>query len=121
MAEKASLLMLTAERFLPSHIKTPEVRGRALELFENGWGYKRVASTLGLKASTVRDWGRQWRRGQFSAKLSSNQYRYTDAAASRVMEWYEAGVDINAIARGSGLPVEVCMHLIQMWERRNRR
>ncbi len=44
-------------------------RDRALKLFEEGFGYKRVATQLNLSIYTVRDWHRLYRSGFFEAKI----------------------------------------------------
>ncbi len=49
------------------------VRIRAIHCFEQGWGYKKTATELKIPASTVRDWKRAWKLGQFRP---SPYYRY---------------------------------------------
>ena len=38
-----------------------DVRRHAARLFEAGWGYKAVATELGIKQQTARDWSYSWR------------------------------------------------------------
>lgn len=43
----------------------PEVKRRALELFNMGCGYKRTSFVLGIPAYTVRDWNRRYKENRF--------------------------------------------------------
>lgn len=53
-----------------------ELKQKALELFQQGLGYKVAASMLGLISNTVRDWHLFYRSGDTS--WVNSQYRKTD-------------------------------------------
>lgn len=57
----------------PGHPRCPDhFRSEAIELFEQGLGYKATAAKLNLHVSTVRDWKRMWKAGVFT---ESTKYR----------------------------------------------
>lgn len=61
------------------------IRCQARDLFESGFGYKAVSSTLGLPQATVRDWKRQWRKGTFL----KDRPTYAEALAQVMNEFNE--------------------------------
>lgn len=44
-------------------VYAPEIRQRAEEMFQQGYGYKKTAAVMGIPALTVRDWRRKWAKG----------------------------------------------------------
>ncbi len=95
------------ERIRPAFATTAQ-RRHALKLFERGLGYKAVAEILGLAPSTVRDWGRAFKRGKFRVELNTNQLRYTDATKVRVVALREDGLSWREISRQTGVNVSTC-------------
>lgn len=44
-----------------SRFEFSQLHKKAIELFEQGYGYKATATLLGVNPNTVRDWARNWR------------------------------------------------------------
>lgn len=96
-----------APRVRPGYA-TETQRRVALKLFKQGLGYKAVSTILGLSASTVRDWGRAYKKGQFKVELSANQFRYTDAAKARVQALRERGLTWREVSELTGVNISTC-------------
>lgn len=67
-------------------------RQKALAFFEEGVGYVRVASSLGLSKYTVRDWYRLVKRGKFKAETSENQRRYSEQTKQEALRLKAEGM-----------------------------
>ena len=92
-------------------------RRKALKLFERGLGYKAVAEILGLAPSTVRDWGRAFKKGRFSVELHANQMRYPEAVKVQVMALRQSGLSWREISRRTGVNVSTCRSWMPAGER----
>ena len=78
----------------------PEKRQAAAHCFENGLGYKRTASLIGVTESTVRDWKRLWKANHFTL---APQFQYKGKLSveeqKRILELRLNGQNIGAIAK----------------------
>lgn len=101
------------ERTLPASFATEDVRHRARVLFEQGYGYKTVARVVGVSMHTVRDWGRQFKRGLFRESFSASLSRYGSDAHELVWQCHREGLSLRQIARRTGIPVSTCWSWIQ--------
>lgn len=94
-------------------IKTTALTGRtkslrrhyreiALQLFEEGMGYKRVASHLNLSMHTVRDWHRLYRCGSFEPKIrepgNSPANVIDKETKEQIKRDYEGGATIGCLS-----------------------
>lgn len=96
-----------AERVRPDY--APEAKRRsALKLFREGFGYKAVATILGLSTNTVRDWGRAYKKGEFRVELSANQFRYTEETKVRVHALRERGLSWKEVSALTGVNISTC-------------
>ena len=86
----------------PENDSRVPIRARALQLFERGWGYKGVASELGIPAYTVRDWARQYRKGEF--KVIPTRRRYSEAVRQEVKRLHDEGFLTGQIAAALNMP-----------------
>lgn len=64
--------------YLKSIEERQNLRAKALSLFYKGYGYKKIASALGVPSSTTREWVQEMKAGVFEptfhkTQLSSNQ------------------------------------------------
>lgn len=89
----------------PAGYPSLQKRRDALELFELGLGYTRVAQILDLNAETVRDWSRRWQAGTFSEELPKNQYRYPQELKERCIRMRMEGTPWSRISRETGVSV----------------
>lgn len=96
------------ERIRPTTFASTAQRRHALKLFERGLGYKAVAEILGLSPSTVRDWGRAFKKGKFRVEINVNQLRYTDATKVRVVALRKEGLSWREISRQTGVNASTC-------------
>lgn len=101
----------SAQRELPKNVHSEDVRREAMELFEKGAGYKLTARKLGIKASTVRDWARQWRNGAFSIQLGLGVYHITDASRQRIRELRAQGLSLAEVSRLTGVTRTTCRRI----------
>lgn len=95
----------------PQGAHPEKVRRAAMRLFEKGAGYKLTARKLGIKASTVRDWARQWRKGTFSVKPAAKVYRITDRFRQTICELRAQGVSWVEISRRTGISRTTCRRI----------
>lgn len=81
-------------------------REKALKLFEEGWGYKRVATQLNLSMFTVRDWHRLYRGGSFETELrnpgKSPANVIDEETKALIRNDYNAGETISSLAMKYG-------------------
>lgn len=85
-----------------------EKRQQAVLLFQQHLGYKRVAAKLGLSPYTVRDWSRQWKKGQFSTKASHKLYEYSLAFKLEVVRLRLKGYSWRKIQEDTGISPATC-------------
>lgn len=110
----AQALIITQQNAAPKPSRTrpnfaSEIKRKAaLELFQEGFGYKRTAAALGLPTNTVRDWARAWRKGRFHIRLNANQYRYSAKTKLLVLDMRRRGLPWREIAESTGVPTSTC-------------
>lgn len=80
-----------------------EVREKALRLFEEGLGPRRVAAALGLSLNTVKSWKRRFNQGSFTVELSPNQYRWTEADKRLAVALRRTGLSWRQLAERTGI------------------
>lgn len=83
-------------------------RKAAKILFDKGFGYKLVAKVLSLSPNTVRDWGREYKRGVFSDQPSTMRCRYSQKVKERVRELRAQGLSWQQISAETGVNVSTC-------------
>lgn len=101
-------------REVPATHASERQRKAAKILFDKGFGYKLVSKILDLSPNTVRDWGREYRRGEFCVKLSSNQYRYSQEVKDCVRSLRAQGLSWKQISDKTGINRSTC----RSWVRR---
>ncbi len=81
-------------------------RARAAQLFEAGWGYKAVASELGIRRETMRDWSYSWRAigtESFCSQERSRAFYPKETKRSAVMDRLN-GVSVADVMERYGIP-----------------
>ena len=104
------------ERTRPANCFSPEIRKKARRLFAKGYGYKFVAKELGISQNTTRDWGRKFKKGEFTKEISLHLYRYGDEAKNNVWALHNRGMSLRAISMETGIPVSTCWKWISKRE-----
>ena len=94
-------------------------RQKALALFEEGVGYVRVASFLGLSKYTVRDWYHLFKRGKFKAALSDNQLLYSEQTKKEALQLRASGMSWPEFERRTGISRGTCQHWIRQAKLKN--
>lgn len=92
----------------PSKGSIEQQRKAAKILFDKGFGYKLVAKVLSLSPNTVRDWGREYKRGVFSDQPSTMRCRYSQKVKERVRELRAQGLSWQQISAETGVNVSTC-------------
>lgn len=85
-----------------------ELRAQAVKLFQAGLGYKSVAARLGIATSTVRDWGRAYRKGTFTIKPKRADAQHTDAERLQVLKLRAQGLSWKQIEELTGIHAATC-------------
>lgn len=80
-----------------------EIKQRALELFKQRLGYKAVATKLGLKRPTVKNWHIRFRGGDCSWSESLYVKSNEDTLRKAVAEYLSSGAGYEAIAIKYGI------------------
>lgn len=101
------------ERTLSPKAADALVRQKALEMFQEGLGYVRVASSLGLSKYTVRDWHRLFVRGKFKAELSDNQHHYSSQTKKEALLLRASGMTWPEFERRTGISRGTCLKWIR--------
>lgn len=102
-------------RFLPDRIIPVKKRKYAAELFEKGFGYKRVAGILELSAYTVRDWFQLWKQGRFAVHVSKKLYTYTEDFKREVVRLRLSGKSWSQLRRETGVSSVTCKKWIEQF------
>ena len=92
------------ERKVPSGWAGTEVRRKAAELFEAGFGHIIAARRLGLPKSTVREWRREFLRGRFHVERSPNVAVYSDEIREKAVRLRLSGKTWREITEETGVP-----------------
>lgn len=75
-----------------SRFEFSQLHKKAIELFEQGYGYKATSTLLGVNSNTVRDWARNWRINvDYNAKG-------TPEHKAKAVALREAGASLMAIS-----------------------
>lgn len=104
------------KRERPASYAPESVRKQALQLFEQGYGYKHVSDELGLSIHTVRDWSRAFKRGEFRVRIRKNQYRYDEEVKARVIELRRQGWTWKRIAAETGVNLSTCRYWYSLYQ-----
>lgn len=80
-----------------------QLRRQALDLFQRDYGYRKVASLLGISVYTVREWARAYRKGEFTAEPSRRFYSAEEQV--RIAAMSKSGRQPAEIARLLQIPV----------------
>ena len=83
------------EKTIPPQVYGSDIRAKARKLFEQGAGYKKVARMLGISPQTVRDWGRAFKKGEFTDAVPRQACRYDDAARATVFQMWSEGMSLR--------------------------
>ena len=81
------------------------LRQRALDLFNEGCGYKRVATILNLSAYTVRDWLKEYEVGIFKPegqKVGRPEKVLSKEFGDTITQEHRSGVSVNELSRKYG-------------------
>ena len=105
--------IIRIERTLPQKVAAARARPKALEMFQEGVGYVRVASSLGLSKYTVRDWHRLFVRGKFKAELSDNQRLYSEQTKKEALLLRASGITWPEFERRTGISRGTCLNWIR--------
>ena len=105
--------IIRIERTLSQKVADARVRQKALEMFQEGVGYVRVASSLGLSKYTVRDWHRLFVRGKFKAELSDNQRLYSEQTKKEALLLRASGITWPEFERRTGISRGTCLNWIR--------
>ena len=92
-----------------------QLRRQALDLFQRDYGYRKVASLLGISVYTVREWARAYRKGEFTAEPSRRFYSTEEQV--RIAAMSKSGMQPAEIARLLQIPVRSVRSILA----RNRR
>ncbi len=85
-------------------------------LFERGFGYRSVANLLGLSEYTVRDWSRQYKKGEFVPKLSRRYYRYPESVKKLVVDLRKEGRTWKQIGEQTGVNCTTARAWVEQWD-----
>lgn len=110
------VLLSAPLRARPANHPSEQKRKAAQILFDKGFGYRLVAKALNLSPNTVRDWGRNYRRGKFRAKPCINQYRYSQEVRDCVRSLREQGLSWKQISQKTGVNPSTCRAWIKHQE-----
>lgn len=102
--------IIRIERTLSQKVADAHIRQKALEMFQEGLGYVRVASSLGLSKYTVRDWHRLFVRGKFKAELSDNQRLYSEQTKKEALQLRASGMSWPEFERRTGISRGTCLN-----------
>lgn len=105
--------LIRVERSLSQKVADAHVRQKALEMFQEGFGYVRVASSLSLSKYTVRDWHRLFVRGKFKAELSDNQRLYSEQTKKEALQLRASGMSWPEFERRTGISRGTCLNWIR--------
>jgi len=90
-------------------VLSDHLRQKAVALFEQGFGYKACAGTLGISVYTARDWLHEYRSGRLVSRETASrtgQGRRREPAAGdheRARQMRQQGCSYNEIACAMGL------------------
>jgi len=95
-------------------------REKALKLFEEGFGYKRVATLLNLSIFTVRDWHRLYRSGFFEPQIR-NPGNFAanileEETKEQIRKEYKAGETISGLSLKYGKSKATIRYLVNKEE-----
>ena len=98
-----------------------EKRAQAIELFRHGIGYTKASRILNVSVNTVRDWSREFKKGRFKVKISSNQYRYPDSVRENVIRLRLSGLSWNEVNSRTGISTTTARKWVDAFCRSNGR
>lgn len=98
-----------------------EKRAQAIELFRHGIGYTKASRILNVSVNTVRDWSREFKKGRFKVKISSNQYRYPDEIRRNVIRLRLSGMSWNEVNKQTGISITTARKWVDEYCRSNGR
>lgn len=101
-------------RFRPVRLISDAKRRKAAELFAQNIGYRRVAALLNLSVFTVRDWGREWKKGTFKVSASKSLYEYPEDFKREVVRLRLSGLSWSQLSERTG----VCPSTCRQWMKR---
>lgn len=99
----------------PKRPDTSELRAKAIELFEQGYGFKRAATELDVPAPTVCRWKRKWKTGSFQTTDPRPIKCWPDEVRAEAVSLFEAGDDHKKIAAKLDVPVGTVRGWEQQW------
>lgn len=105
--------MNEAERKVPSGWAGTDVRRKAAELFEAGFGHVIAARRLGLPKTTVREWRREFLRGRFHVERSPNVSVYSDEIREKAVRLRLSGKTWRAVTEETGVPAATVRRWIE--------
>lgn len=91
-----------------------EIRQKALFLFQQGKGYKAVASALALPVYTVRDWHRSFKNGRFIPQ-PRKQTSWPEPKSNEVREKVQMLADIGLSNYKISEITGVCVSTVRLW------
>lgn len=81
-----------------------EMRRRAADLFEQGYGYKAVSTELGVNRETVRDWSYTWRALGSDVLCSEGDHKhYAPEVKLAAVQDRERGVSMVDVMKRYGI------------------
>ena len=80
-----------------------EKRRQAVDLFRHGIGYTKASRILDLSVNTVREWHREFKKGTFRVKVSTNQYRYPKDVRENVIRMRLSGISWAELTKRTGI------------------
>ena len=103
---------MKAIKHIPNFVHPQEVRQKAVDLFSQGAGYKRVSAAIGVPLYTVRDWARQYKAGKFHAEIPDNIACYDKDTREWAMALRRSGMSWTKFEKTTGISRASCI----MWQ-----
>ena len=100
---------MKAVKYIPSAVHSQQVRQKAIALFAQGAGYKRVSTALGVPYYTVRDWARQYRAGKFHAEIPGNICCYDEDTRTWAVQLRRSGMPWSEFEKTTGISRTFCL------------
>lgn len=100
---------MKAVKHIPDSVYPQEVRQKAVDLFAQGAGYKRVSTAIGVPLYTVRDWARQYKAGKFHAEIPDNIVCYDKDTREWAMALRRSGMSWSKFEKTTGISRATCL------------